>query len=98
MTTALKNNAANENNPKWENIIKKVNQKEGGLSELFSDCKDEKGLTEKWLLDAVEKKLDPSGEKTGNFGKIIKHHAVQCYENEDKIRRRLFQGEGGTGR
>ena len=28
----------------WESIIKKVNLKESGLSDLFSDCKDEKGL------------------------------------------------------
>ncbi len=72
----------------WENIIKKVNQKEGGLADLFSDCRDERDLTKKWLLDAVEKKLDPDGRKIQNFGKIIKHHSVQCYENEDKIKRR----------
>ena len=28
----------------WENIIKRINLKESGLSELFLDCKDEKGL------------------------------------------------------
>ena len=42
----------------WENIIKKVNLKESGLSELFADCRDEKGLVEKWFLDAVESKLN----------------------------------------
>ena len=42
----------------WETIIKKVNLKESGLSDLFADCRDEKGLTEKWFLDAVESKLN----------------------------------------
>ena len=34
----------------WEGIIKKVNLKESGLSDLFADCRDEKGLVEKWFL------------------------------------------------
>ena len=72
----------------WENIIKKVNQKEGGLADLFADCRDEKGLTEKWLLDAVEKKLDPEGIKIRDFEKNIASYSRQCYENEDKIKRR----------
>ncbi|MBQ8971319.1 MAG: hypothetical protein IJ073_08455 [Lachnospiraceae bacterium] len=72
----------------WENIIKKVNQKEGGLADLFADCRDEKGLTEKWLLDAVEKKLDPEGVKIRDFEKNIAWYSRQCYENEDKIKRR----------
>ena len=37
-----------------ESIIKKVNLKESGLSELFKEAKDEKGLTEKWFLEAIE--------------------------------------------
>lgn len=72
----------------WENVIKKVNQKEGGLADLFADCRDERGLVDKWFLDAVEKKLDPDGSKIRGFGNIIKMHSVQCYENEDKIKRR----------
>ncbi len=72
----------------WENIIKKLNQKEGGLSDLFSDCRDERGLTEKWFLDAVEKKLDPDGSKMREFGRITGMHAAQCFENADKIKRR----------
>ncbi|MCR4746779.1 MAG: hypothetical protein K5894_16305, partial [Lachnospiraceae bacterium] len=72
----------------WENIIKKVNLKEGGLIDLFSDCKDEKGLTEKWFLEAVEKKLDPEGSRIMNFGKNMASHARQCYQNADKIKRK----------
>ena len=62
----------------WEEIIKKVNENESGLSYLFSDCKDEKGLIEKWLLKSVEKKLDPEGARIRSFrditGKYIKQY------------------------
>ena len=34
------------NNKEWESIIRKVNQKESGLSELFQNAKDEKDLVE----------------------------------------------------
>ena len=46
------------NYKEWETIIKKINLKESGLSDLFADCKDEKGLTEKWFLEAIESKLN----------------------------------------
>ncbi|MFC2741624.1 MAG: hypothetical protein ACFN3F_07990, partial [Selenomonas sp.] len=42
----------------WQNIIRKVNEEESGLSKLFSDCRDEKSLVEKWFLDAIENKLN----------------------------------------
>lgn len=72
----------------WEDIIKKVNLKESGLSDLFADCKDERGLVEKWLLESVEKKLDPDKEKIRNFQNIVEKHMVQYKENEAKIKRR----------
>ncbi len=72
----------------WEDIIKKINQKEGGLSELFSDCKDERSLTEKWFLESIEKKLDKDGSRIGEFERIVGNYVKQYYENEDKIKRR----------
>ena len=72
----------------WEDIIKKINAKEGGLSELFSDCRDEKSLTEKWLLESVEKKLDKEGSRVKEFEKITGNYVRQYYENEDKIKRK----------
>ena len=38
------------NNKEWESIIRKVNQKESGLSELFQNAKDEKNLVENLSL------------------------------------------------
>ena len=55
----------------WESIIKKVNLKESGLSDLFADCKDEKGLVEKWFLDAVENKLNREKSRMKEFRNLM---------------------------
>ena len=72
----------------WEDIIRKINLKEGGLTELFSDCKDEKSLMEKWFLESIEKKLDKEGTVISDFEKNVGNYVRQYYENEDKIKRR----------
>ena len=72
----------------WETIIKKVNLKESGLSDLFADCKDEKGLVEKWFLDAVESKLDKEQNRMKEFRSILGKYVGQYKENQTKIRRR----------
>lgn len=72
----------------WEDIIKKINMKEGGLAELFSDCKEERGLIEKWFLESIEKKLDKEGSRVKEFERIVSNYVRQCYENEDKIKRK----------
>ena len=72
----------------WENIIKKVNLKESGLSELFSDCRDEKGLIEKWFLDAVESKLNREKDRMKEFQNIIEKYVISYKANQSKIARR----------
>ncbi len=72
----------------WETIIKKVNLKESGLSELFSDCRDEKGLVEKWFLDAVESKLNKERNRMKEFQSILEKYVGQYQENQSKIQRR----------
>lgn len=69
----------------WETIIKKVNLKESGLSELFTEARDEGGLTEKWFLDAVENKLNREDNKIKEFGKIVYKYIRQYKENKTKI-------------
>ena len=76
------------NHKEWETIIKKVNLKESGLSELFSNAKDEKGLVEKWLLDAVENKLNQEKDKVKEFQKLAYKFIRQYRENESKIKRK----------
>lgn len=72
----------------WESIIKKVNLKESGLSDLFSDCKDEKGLVEKWFLEAVENKLNKERDRIKEFQSILEKYVGQYKDNRSKIERR----------
>lgn len=72
----------------WENIVKKINLKESGLSDLFQDCKDEKGLVEKWFLDSVEQKLNKEKDRMQEFQSITEKYVSQYRENKAKIKRR----------
>lgn len=72
----------------WETIIKKVNLKESGLSDLFSDCRDEKGLVEKWFLDAIESKLNRDRNRMKEFQTILEKYVGQYQDNRSKIQRR----------
>ena len=85
------------NYKEWESIIKKVNLKESGLSELFSDCRDEKGLVEKWFLDAVESKLNREKNRMKEFQSLLEKYVAQYQDNQVKIKRRdtirLFREE-----
>lgn len=76
------------NYKEWENIIKKVNLKESGLSDLFADCKDEKGLVEKWFLEAVEGKLNKDKNRMKEFQAILEKYVGQYKDNRSKIKRR----------
>ncbi len=76
------------NYKEWENIIKKVNEKESGLSDLFVDCKDEKGLVEKWFLRSIEKKLNKDRSRMKEFQGIMEKYTGQYKDNRSKIARR----------
>lgn len=64
----------------WQNIIRKINEEESGLSKLFVDCKDEKGLSEKWFLDAVENKLNKDENRMQKFRELLGKY-IQSYSN-----------------
>lgn len=72
----------------WENIIKKVNEKESGLSELFSTCRNEKDLIANWFLPAVENKLNRDSNRIKEFQNIIGKYVVMYKDNQSKIERR----------
>ena len=76
------------NYKEWETIIKKINVKESGLSELFADCRDEKGLTEKWFLETIESKLNKDKNRIREFQSILEKYAGQYKDNRSKIQRR----------
>lgn len=72
----------------WETIIRKVNQKESGLSELFADCKNEKELVEKWFIEAIESKLNREQNRMKEFQTIIEKYVRMYKDNKSKIERR----------
>lgn len=88
------------NHKEWESIIKKINLKESGLSELFAEAKDEVGLVDKWFLPAIEDKLNK--DETSRIDKFVeliqkyifqyrenrsnfaKKETIECFKNETK--------------
>ena len=76
------------NYKEWETIIRKVNVKESGLSELFSDCWTEKELVEKWFLEAVESKLNKEENKVKNFQEILEKYAGKYKNIKEQLKRR----------
>ena len=76
------------NYKEWEAIIRKVNIKESGLSELFSDCRTEKELVEKWFLEAVESKLNKEENKVKNFQEILEKYAGKYKNIKEQLKRR----------
>ena len=69
----------------WESIVKKVNIKESGLSELFVNAKDEQGLIEDWFLPAIEDKLNKGKNRINEFRDILRIYIKQYKENKSKI-------------
>ncbi|SHK76244.1 coiled-coil domain-containing protein [Hespellia stercorisuis] len=76
------------NYKEWESIVKKINIEESGLSNLFRDCRDEKGLVEKWFLEAVENKLNKEKNRMQEFQSIVEKYVAQYRDNKSKILRR----------
>ena len=76
------------NNKEWESIIRKVNQKESGLSELFQNATDEKDLVENWFLRPIEEKLNQEKNKIDEFRKLSFQFVEQYRSNQSKIQRK----------
>lgn len=76
------------NHKEWESIIRKVNQKESGLSELFQNAKDERNLVENWFLRPIEDKLNQDKNKMEEFRKLT-YQFIELYQkNQSGISRK----------
>lgn len=71
----------------WETIIHELNVEESGLSKLFSDCKNESGLIEKWFLRSIENKLNREQNRIKEFQSIIEKYVISYKDNKSKIDR-----------
>lgn len=69
----------------WETIIKQINIKESGLSELFIKAKDSKGLVKEWFLPAVENKLKVDEDRIDNYRKLLDRYIKQYMQNKSNI-------------
>jgi len=82
----------------WESIIKKVNLKESGLSDLFKEAKDEKGLVEKWLIPTVADKLNKEKDRIAEFQSLMSKYIYGYKEQKSKYERkdRILKFESET--
>ena len=72
----------------WQNIIKKINEQESGLSKLFEESRDERGLVEKWFLETIESKMNREQNRMQEFRNILEKYIASYRNTQDKIRRR----------
>lgn len=69
----------------WETIIKQINIKESGLSELFTKSKDSNGLVKEWFLPAVENKLKVDEDRIDNYRQLLDSYIKQYRQNKANI-------------
>lgn len=83
----------------WQSIIRKINLKESGLSELFTNAKDEAGLIDSWFLPTIEDKLNKDKNRIDEFRDILGKYIKQYKDNKSKIDQKniisLFKEETG---
>lgn len=58
----------------WESIMRSINLSEGGLSELFKNCRTESALIEDWMLKNIGVKLNRDEDVVKEMGKSIKQY------------------------
>jgi hypothetical protein len=80
------------NHKEWEDIIKKINNDESGLSNLFDKCKSDEDLIKSEILPAIESKLNSNMNQIENIKANLKEYIesykrsrssideVQCYD------------------
>ncbi|MCT8975911.1 hypothetical protein N4T77_04810 [Clostridium sp. CX1] len=73
------------NHREWETIIKQINIKESGLSELFTKAKDSSGLVKEWFLPAIENKLRTDEDRIGNYRQLLDRYIKQYKQNKANI-------------
>ena len=72
----------------WESVIWRINRSESGLSRLFSESRNEKGLVEKWFLNAVDEKLNAESRRITSFQTIMEKYALLYRDNRRKMENR----------
>lgn len=76
------------NYKEWETIIKQINLKESGLSELFVKAKDSSGLVKEWFLPAIENKLNKEEDRIKNYVELVNCYIKQYKDNKTNLDRK----------
>lgn len=96
------------NHKEWENIIKKINNDESGLSNLFDKCKTDEALIRTEIIPLIESKLNSETNQIEaireNLVKYIQNYKgskeaiekVKCFdefiEDSSKIKEKMEEG------
>lgn len=75
-------------NKEWESIIKKINLKESGLSELFTNAKNTEGLVKEWLLPTILDKLNKDNDRIKEYRNLINSYILTYKNNENSVEKK----------
>lgn len=88
------------NHKEWEEIIKKINNDESGLSNLFDKCKDDEALIKSEILPVIESKINGDADQIGSIKNNLKEY-IESYkrsknsiEEVKDLEEFLIEGEG----
>jgi hypothetical protein len=69
----------------WEEIIKKINNDESGLSNLFDKCKDDETLIKSEILPVIESKINGDTDQIGSIKSNLKEYIESYKRSKNSI-------------
>ena len=73
------------NHKEWEEIIKKINNDESGLSNLFDKCKDDEALIKSEILPVIESKINGDSDQIGSIKNNLKEYIESYKRSKNSI-------------
>ena len=73
------------NHKEWEEIIKKINNDESGLSNLFDKCKDDEALIKSEILPVIESKINGDADQIGSIKSNLKEYIESYKRSKNSI-------------
>jgi hypothetical protein len=73
------------NHKEWEEIIKKINNDESGLSNLFDKCKDDEALIKSEILPVIESKINGNADQIGSIKSNLKEYIESYKRSKNSI-------------
>lgn len=73
------------NHKEWEEIIKKINNDESGLSNLFDKCKDDEALIKSEILPVIESKINGDTSQLGSIKSNLKEYIESYKRSKNSI-------------